>query len=165
MSKAQRFVYRTYPNAVSRVYSAKRLIFLLRELLRQNPAIIKRHAADVLGTAIWKLTEAETRKYETRYCSKAVWDSRNSIQQKLNHEHVFQKSTMAAALLKCAPEEVEGILENAVACTVFEREHRKLPKKLEKLDGWERYKWAGIVVVDAKQTIDPSNPVYVQETV
>jgi hypothetical protein len=72
---------------------------------------------------------------------------------------------MAAALLKCAPEEVETILENAVACTVFEREHRTLPKKVEELDGWKRYKKAGIVVVDAKQTIDPNNPVYVQETV
>ncbi len=164
MSKNRQYCYRVYPNAEARIRSAKCLITLLRNLLLQNPEIIDEHPTDILGTAIWKLTEAETRKYETRYCSKAVWDSRHSIEDKLNHEHVFQKSLMAKELLKCADTSVEEILDKAVACVVFEKEHKTQLQMCEKFDGWERYKRAGIVVVDAKRTTDPNNPIYVPET-
>jgi hypothetical protein len=45
------------------------------------------------------------------------------------------------------PEEVDRILEKAVACIVTTKEHSLL-EKYKHLYGWDRYRCAGITVID-----------------
>jgi hypothetical protein len=56
---------------------------------------------------------------------------------------------MTRRLLRANPEDVERILERATACTITMDEHRRL-NTYAHLDGWERYRAAGIVVIDSK---------------
>ncbi len=72
---------------------------------------------------------------------------------KLRHEHVFQRSKMIADLEQAAPHEVDKILESAIGCTVTVEEHTRL-SEIDKEYGWERYRKAGIVVIDT-QTGEP----------
>jgi hypothetical protein len=56
---------------------------------------------------------------------------------------------MVKKLLRARPEMVDEILESAVACTVTKHEHDRLAQ-FKRLDGWERYSRAGIVVIDTE---------------
>jgi len=69
---------------------------------------------------------------------------------KPQHEHVYRRAVMAEALLMAAPNEVDAILDQAVACAVTASEHARLTqldRELD-LDGWARYLAAGVPVVD-----------------
>jgi hypothetical protein len=54
---------------------------------------------------------------------------------------------MIEALLQAKSEDVDEILRNAVGCTVTKEEHTLL-EQFKHLDGWERYRQAGMVVID-----------------
>jgi hypothetical protein len=54
---------------------------------------------------------------------------------------------MVDALLK-SPEAVTRILNKAVGCIVTKAEHDKLRQFERDFDGWERYRQAGIVIID-----------------
>jgi hypothetical protein len=54
---------------------------------------------------------------------------------------------MIDALMQAKPEDIEEILKNAVGCTVTKEEHTLL-ERFKHLDGWERYRQAGIIVID-----------------
>lgn len=56
---------------------------------------------------------------------------------------------MVRKLLDCHPGQVDEILDLAVGCTVTRAEHLEL-NKCDEFDGWERYRKAGIRVVDVK---------------
>jgi hypothetical protein len=65
----------------------------------------------------------------------------------LQHERVFQKRKMIDLLMAAKSEEIDGILENAVGCTITTEEHGRLAL-FDNEYGWERYRKAGIAVID-----------------
>ena len=54
---------------------------------------------------------------------------------------------MIAILISCASADVDSILDQAIGCTVTVEEHKRLAA-YETEYGWERYRKAGIVVID-----------------
>jgi hypothetical protein len=50
---------------------------------------------------------------------------------------------MIESLLACSPQEVDAILDKAVACTITKQEHTLLNQH-KHLDGWDRYDAAKI---------------------
>jgi hypothetical protein len=102
------------------------------------------HKRELLNICLWKLTEARpSSKYALRYRTHAALHG-----GALRHEHVHQRKHLVAALL-AGKEAVEAILARAVACTVTRAEHRRLDAH-EDCDGWERYRRAGLRVIDTQ---------------
>ena len=114
-------------------------------------AVVKLNISDymkrkVIGTMIWNITGASG-KYKLPYIS-VLADKNHNL--KVNHEHVFRKKILVEEILN-NPDNLESILENAVACVVTVDEHERLNKvdrENPQLDGWERYKVANIEVWD-----------------
>lgn len=122
-------------------------INLIKSLLKMNDITVK-HKKVMLNHGIWLLTEAEwTNKYNTRYCSKAIFKNAEMDKREKRHDHVFQKKLLVKDLLAAKQSQVEKILENGVACTITKIEHDVL-EKYKTDDGWDRYKKARIVVID-----------------
>ena len=107
--------------------------------------LTKPHRRRFLSLALWKLTEADG-KYKTRFQSKC---SIGLPRSDLRHEHVYRREKMISDLI-ANPEQVDRIAARAVACVVTKEEHERLHKIERELDGWERYKRAGIVVIDTQ---------------
>lgn len=108
--------------------------------------VMDKHKKELLSSMIWKITESKG-KYSTEYISKEVFEIRASGSKSnagLNHEHVFTRKELILKLLG-NPKKVKSILKNAIGCTVTINEHRKL-SAVKNLDGWERYKKAGVEV-------------------
>ena len=100
----------------------------------------------VIGTMIWNITGANG-KYELPFISVLAKENPNL---KVNHEHIFRKKILVDEIL-LNPDNLENILENAVACVVTLEEHNRLnqaDKENPKIDGWERYNLAKIKVWD-----------------
>jgi hypothetical protein len=74
--------------------------------------------------------------------------------EKLEHEHVFEKEKIISELLRCDISETERILSVAVACVVTSKEHERLNALPKIFHGWDRYTAARIPVVDVKETQD-----------
>jgi hypothetical protein len=134
------------PQSDARKCSAGILIKILLTA-KKKPGLLCAHIKQLLGVLLWKITEAESPKYKTRFQSQAVLDSGGK--GKLRHDHVYQREKMIAALKKAAPHEVDDILKKAVGCTVTLKEHTDLSKYKE-YDGWERYTKARIVVINTE---------------
>jgi hypothetical protein len=169
LSEPKKYKYERREDAEAWIRSSRQLAKSVAMLLRQDAdnIFVDKHKIDVLGAAIWKLTEAETEKHNTRYCSEAVWKTRDLLTGKVQHEHVYSKEKMIINLLNCDESEIEWIIEKAVGCVVYKTEHDKLPrwsKHREEIDGWIRYKQAMIRVVDSVNTTDPEHPYFVPET-
>jgi hypothetical protein len=136
--------FQPHPEYQERKTSASALIKLVLE--NKKPEILPEHLRELLTTLLWKLTEAESHnKYSTRYQTEGAMACR--AKSKLRHEHVYQRNQMIGRLLNAKLEEVDGILENAVGCTVTIDEHSRLAKSDDEY-GWERYRKAGLVVID-----------------
>ena len=136
--------FQLHPGYQERKTSAIVLIKLLLE--NRKPEILSEHFRELLTVLLWKLTEAESHnKYSTRYQTEGAMACRAT--SKLRHEHVYQRKQMIARLLNAKPEEVDGILENAVGCTVTIDEHARLAEWDDEY-GWDRYRKAGLVVID-----------------
>ena len=119
-------------------------IVLAKTLLQEVPGLLPEHRRECLSIALWKYTEAEgLSKHKTRFRSKASLAAPSD----LRHDHVFQRANMIDALMQAKPEDIEEILKNAVGCTVTKEEHTLL-ERFKHLDGWERYRQAGIIVID-----------------
>ena len=97
----------------------------------------------MLVHGIWEVAKA-TGDFCGRYRSEAV--IRNPG-QKIQWDHIYDKRTLVEELLGPAPN-IDSIIERACCCIVTEEEHVKLHALSPKLDGWERYRAAGIVVYD-----------------
>jgi len=152
------YEYRPYPDARSRIESAHFLTKRLIELLKQHPDELSSYAKEFLKIALWKITEAETRKYQTRFCSMAIWESKDWLaknakdrQKNACHDHVFRSEIVIPKLLEADESEIDGLLTQQVGCVVTEEEHNKLSAndKRNIVDGWDRYVREGIEVVDA----------------
>jgi hypothetical protein len=111
------------------------------------------HKRELLGICIWKLSEAEaTRKYATRYMSVRAL---GQPAQQLAHEHVFERSKLARALI-AGELAIDDLPDLAIACVVTREEHRRLNQVSRAdptLDGWDRYRAASIAVVDRAENL------------
>jgi hypothetical protein len=130
---------------------------LIRILLQENAGLSDEHRQEFLRLALYKVTEAEgAHKLRTRFMSDAaialVKAMGSDADKELQHEHVFQRAKMAEALIKARsnPDAVDELLSAAVGCTVTKDEHHHL-SEFKHLDGWERYRKAGIAVIDTKE--------------
>jgi hypothetical protein len=174
MSTGNTFCYKPLPDAEARIRSAQWLVMSLTKMLRESPdRVIDEHQKDILRHAVCKVTEAETGKarskdgsgkHGTRYCSEAVWRDRNNLKGSVQHEHVVPNRNIVHALLKPDVAMIEGIIEKAIGCVVYEYEHPREVGDITDLGGWERYKAKGIRVVDVARTKDAECPVFVPET-
>jgi hypothetical protein len=100
-----------------------------------------------LDLAIWLFTEADG-KYRTRFRSVGALEVNDP--RPLNHEHVLPKRVLIDRLV-AEPDRCDEILRSAVAYTVLREEHDGLnaaERSDPTLDGWGRYRAAGITVVD-----------------
>jgi len=105
--------------------------------------ICLRHKRELLSVCVWKLTEARpASKYALRYRTPDALTGEGA----LGHEHVHQRARLVAALL-AGEEPIETIVARAVACTVTRAEHGRLDRYKD-CDGWERYRRAGLRVID-----------------
>ena len=144
-------VFKRHKAAGNRRESVARLVKIL--LSSREPAILTTHLRELLTILLWKLTEADSAKYRTRYQStEALRDSGG----KFHHEHVYQRAKMIDALLKAQPDQVDGILDLAVGCTITRHEAERL-RRFDDDYGWERYRKAGIEIMDTSQ--DPPVPI------
>ena len=128
-------------------------------LAHKDPLILRAHLRELLTTLLWKLTEADSSKYKTRYQSQAAIERSAGV--KLRHEHVYQRAKMIDALLKAELEQMDEILGLAIGCTVTTEEHALLAL-FDSDYGWERYRKAGITVMDTKHS--PAQPVDLYRT-
>ncbi len=111
---------------------------------------VETHKKDLLDICIWKWTEIDG-KWNTRYRSEGAMKKENW--KMVQHEHVFQRRNLIQFLLK-NENEIEPIMDNAIGCLVTKEEHElltKISKGHKDIDGWERYRKAGIVVFDLKE--------------
>jgi hypothetical protein len=139
-------MFKPHPQSEARRRSAVTLIkFLLAE---KKPEVLPTHYRQLLTVLLWKITEAESTKYKTRFQSQGAL--RRGDKVKLRHDHVFQRSKMIAALEEATAHKVDLILKKAFGCTVTIKEHSLLSKFDKKYDGWARYRKAGIVVINTQ---------------
>jgi hypothetical protein len=97
----------------------------------------------MLVHGIWEVAVA-TGGFCARYRSEAVIQT---VGAKIQRDHIFKKKALITELLGPNPD-IEKIIERGRCCIVTTDEHRKLHDVDESLDGWERYRVAGIVVYD-----------------
>jgi hypothetical protein len=143
--------FKRHPEADERIGSATSLVKLI--LANRTPEMLSKHYRELLRILLWKITEAETEKHETRFQSQGALDvGKNGT---LRHEHVYQCSQMIDKLLSAEPGAIDGILSMAIGCTVTLEEHTRL-NKFDNYYGWERYKRAGILV----KNIETGSPAY-----
>ena len=132
--------YERPADADERIQSAITVIEALLPLKIQE-----RMKRKFLSNCLWQITQAEGRnKYEIRYRSQASLDA---PRKKLRHEHVTQRKAMVEALLANAVD-AKKIAADALGCVVTKDEHALLADVDKSIDGWERYRRAGIVVID-----------------
>ncbi|MGD0799607.1 MAG: hypothetical protein ABR910_17980 [Acidobacteriaceae bacterium] len=141
-----RYTYVERPGAEAKVKSG---IALARLVLSGRNELLEAHVSEVLRIAICKVTEANCRKHETRFCSLEAYSNPD---RPVEHEHVDTILSLRQKLLSACPEQVESILRNAQACVVTLPEHQDLSMIPDSVCGWDRYKAAGIKVVDVKET-------------
>lgn len=115
----------------------------LAELLAQADGLYESHRRKALSNTIWWYTEADG-KYATRYRSRSVC---TGTTEKVQHEHVIPRATLVD-LMMANPTRTRAILTTAIGCMVTESEHRRLTLLPAAVEGWARYKAAGIEVVD-----------------
>lgn len=105
------------------------------------------HRRYALDKAIWLYTEADG-KSNTRFRSAAAVDVRDP--KLLNHEHVIPRRVLIDEML-AEPGRCAEIMAKAVGCVVLREENRRLTEQDRAkpgLEGWERYRVAGIEIVD-----------------
>jgi hypothetical protein len=133
-----------HPEADDRIESATRA---LRAILALD--LYPAHKRELLSVCIWKLSEAESGKYRTRYRSIA---SIGADAKLLAHDHVFERRKLIAQLL-ADPACVDQVAAQAIGCTITRNEHRRLTtlgREYPDVGGWSRYKLAGIAVIDTE---------------
>jgi len=135
--------FKPHPQAEQRRRSAVALVKLI--LANRTSPALETHVTELLMLLLWKLTEAESSKYRTRFQSARALVTKDPKQ--LRHEHVYQRSKMIQALLRASADQIDGILRDAVACTVTCDEHDRLAQ-FDKDYGWERYRKAHIEVIN-----------------
>ena len=129
--------YWEHPQASARRASAIRLAEVI---VAADGPILPTHRRRLLSTTVWKMTEADD-KHNLRYRSKAALDA--TSRSDVRHEHVIPRGVLVQRMMD-EPHRVAEILSEAVACLVTKEEHLRLGPGT----GWDRYRLAGIEVVD-----------------
>ena len=113
--------------------------------------LLPAHRRELLSVCLWKLSLAEPiGKYATRFVSAAALRCARRL---LAHEHVHERAMVVRALLDGAMTP-ERLPEYAFACVVTREEHARLGvegRRDRSLEGWDRYRKAGIAVVDRER--------------
>lgn len=112
-------------------------------LLPIGAAIKKR----ILVQAIWEHAYATGNTQQAflgRYRSEAVV---NQVGLEIQRDHIYKKAALIRELLSESPN-FDEILNRAHCCVVTVHEHRKLGLVDKAIDGWERYRVAGVTVFD-----------------
>jgi hypothetical protein len=63
----------------------------------------------------------------------------------IQRDHINKKAALIAELLSPSAD-LDAVIERAQCCVVSEEEHRRLGAVSAEIDGWERYRAAGISV-------------------
>jgi len=123
------------------------------DFARTSPALHSDHPRRLVSEALWFWTErgSPVRKYQIRYRTPAALEMQMTLgmtaaAKHLAHEHVHQRRTVVARLLQ-PDADVRSTLLAAQACVVTREEHVQL-EAYKHLDGWVRYREAGIVPLD-----------------
>jgi hypothetical protein len=135
--------WRPRPDSEARKASA---VALARAVLAVRDEALMFHLREFLTNAIWKYTESDG-KYTTRYRSVGSLGKPPSL---LHHEHVIPRKLLIDQIL-ANPENVADVIATAIGCVVLREEHVRLNavgKADASLEGWERYRRAGVTVVD-----------------
>lgn len=107
----------------------------------------RRHRKALLDRMLWSLTEEPWGKLTVPFRSAAALRERSV--SNLRHEHVWSKKTLIAELFG-APDQLDVIVERAVACVVTKDEAQLLDGKgspAKGLEGWARYRAVTIDVM------------------
>lgn len=107
------------------------------------------HKKELLSICIWKITEADgnlNTRYRSEQAIQRQMDGEAPRGRGLRHEHVFQQRYLIQRMIE-NNENPRDVLDDAIGCVVTEEEHNQLLHGQE-LDGWERYRQAGITVID-----------------
>src|ERR1700674_1416512 len=106
-------MFKPHPKSQARKRSA---VILIKYLLAiKKPDVLSIHRRQLLSVLLWKITEAESPKWKTRFQSEGARGRRKA---KLVHDHVFQRAKMIAALEKASSRKVDALLRKAIGCTV-----------------------------------------------
>lgn len=141
--KDKTYAWQEDADAAKIVASAKEAI---KGILSMEDPVLVEHKKSLISRMLWKVTEANG-KYTTRYSSeKALSCSKDEKR----HDHVWTRKKMVEHLID-NPECVDEEVEKAIGCTVTKEEHSLLSEWDISCDGWDRYKNAGIRVVDLKE--------------
>ncbi|QOY90066.1 hypothetical protein [Paludibaculum fermentans] len=134
--------YAVSPAADKQIADIKILLEAIRILPICTP--MKRR---MLVHAIWEVAFATgntQRAFMGRYRSEAVV---NQPGMKIQRDHIYKKEALVQELLGPSPN-LDEILDHAHCCVVTEEEHKRLGHVDDAIDGWERYRAAGITVYD-----------------
>lgn len=110
----------------------------------------------MLVHALWEVAFATGNKQSSffgRYRSEGVLGQTGL---KIQRDHIYRKEKLIEQLLSPSAD-LEEIIERAECCLVTEEEHSRLGRVDEKIDGWDRYRGAGITVYDMAKR--PRRPV------
>jgi hypothetical protein len=132
-----------HSQAEARKESATKLIKHLLAL--EEPEVLTAHLRELLTVLLWKLTEAESTKYKTRFRTEGAIACTDKT--RLRHEHPFQRKKMIAALEKASPDEIDSILVDAIGCTVTVEEHASLSQFDHEYGCCHRHSYGGAFVL------------------
>ncbi len=114
----------------------------LLDCIRRLP-IAEKLKRDMLKHGIWQVS-VSTGDFYARYRSESV---RHKVGQQIQRDHINPKQNLVKELLDPEPD-LDAIIQRAHCCIVTKDEHRRLHDVDDGLDGWARYKAAGIPVYD-----------------
>ena len=114
----------------------------IASILQMSQKVLSDHKRRLISRMIWKITEAHG-KYNTRFCSEGALRDADD----LRHDHVTTRKNLIDRLMN-PPFDLEGILKDAIGCTVTTDEHENLSALADEIIGWDRYKKAGVRVFD-----------------
>lgn len=126
-------------------------IALAKLLVENRPKdTLEVHLKELLNVLIWKASQAEG-KYTCRFVSEGF--RKNPQETNIEHEHVLQRKKLIKEMLE-NPDQIDTKIRSVIGCVVLKKEHEKLTKVSKShphLDGWERYREAGIRVYDTAE--------------
>lgn len=121
-------------------------VALAEAILALGPDVTMSHRREFLLIAIRKYTEGEG-KATTRFRSLDAVGARPEL---CNYDHVWPRKALIEEMLQ-APMRCKEIMAKAIGCNVLIAERQKIAaaeRADPSLEGWDRYRAAGVVVVD-----------------
>jgi hypothetical protein len=110
-----------------------------------SPELFDAYRRELLDNVLWLVTVAPSGKYTTRFRSRAAVVDPHA---ELRHEHVYTRRSLIRRMLDDPSCIGTVIREQAIGCVVTKAEHRQLSRFDKSHEGWERYRAAGIDVLD-----------------